>query len=463
MKTENDIIMEIADGRGSFYQWDLGRRLRIHNLEHCNEVHFTNSGMEHALVCRVYEEDGVGFVNVPNILLQSEKMIRAYAYLSDTQGEATTSCCSFEVRKRNRPADYVYTETEVRSYEKLEERLTALENAGAVDPEVVAEKVQQYMQENPVTPESIGALSADQLSVAVDLALAQAKNSGAFNGERGPQGEKGETGAQGPQGEKGETGAQGPQGEKGETGAQGPKGDSGAAGPAGTDGKTPVMGVDYFTDKDKAEIINAVLAVLGGQPVSGYVDADKNIVISTDLADGAYTIKYENADGTYTEIGTFNVGEIPPAYTNLFDPASATLNQRWSNSSFAYKAENGIVVSDYIPITIPADAGNPSVLRWRGGSMTGNAGLIYYNASKGVLNASDASTNGAGLNSSNSSFTTDENGDGMVYLGFKNGSLQSNWQTGAAYIRLSLYVGGSALTMDDIQDIIITIDEPIVD
>lgn len=103
MKTENNIIMEIADGRGSFYQWDLGRRLRIHNLEHCNEVHFTNSGMEHALVCRVYEEDGVRFVNVPNILLQSEKMIRAYAYLSDTQGESTTSCCSFEVRKRNQP------------------------------------------------------------------------------------------------------------------------------------------------------------------------------------------------------------------------------------------------------------------------------------------------------------------------------------------------------------------------
>lgn len=116
------------------------------------------------------------------------------------------------------------------SYEKLEERLAVLENAGAVDPEVVAEKVQQYMQENPVTPESIGALSADQLSVAVDLALAQAKTSGAFNGEPGPQGEKGEPGAQGTQGEKGEIGAQGFH---------------------DADGYTPVKGTDYYTEAEK--------------------------------------------------------------------------------------------------------------------------------------------------------------------------------------------------------------------
>ncbi|MBO5270232.1 MAG: metallophosphoesterase, partial [Clostridia bacterium] len=64
-------------------------------------------------------------------------------------------------------------------------------------------------------------------------------------GAQGPQGEKGETGAtgaQGPQGEKGETGAtgaQGPQGEKGETGAtgaQGPQGEKGETGATGAQG-----------------------------------------------------------------------------------------------------------------------------------------------------------------------------------------------------------------------------------
>ncbi|MBQ8830853.1 MAG: collagen-like protein [Oscillospiraceae bacterium] len=263
-------------------------------------------------------------------------------------------------------------------------------------------------------------------------------------------------GVKGDKGDTGEQGIQGVQGEKGDTGATGKDGSNGA------DGYTPVRGTDYWTADDKAEIINEVITALGGSPVFGVVDDAGNITLSG-LADGTYTLKYENDDGTTTDIGSFTVGEVVPAYTNLFDPAAATLNQRWSNSSFAYKDENGIVVSDYIPITIPSDADNPSVLRWRGGTMTGNAGLMYFNASKTVINASDASTNGAGLNSTNSSFTTDENGDGMVNLGFKNGNLQSNWQASAAYVRLSLYIGSSALTIDDIQNVIITIDEPITD
>lgn len=131
----------------------------------------------------------------------------------------------------------------------------------------------------------------DELTRTVNEALLLAKNSGEFTGPQGevgpqgPQGEKGErgeTGPQGeqgpigpegvagPQGEKGEkgdtgpvgaTGAQGPigpQGEKGETGATGetgPKGEKGEKGDTGADGKTPVKGVDYFTDADKVEII----------------------------------------------------------------------------------------------------------------------------------------------------------------------------------------------------------------
>ena len=45
-------------------------------------------------------------------------------------------------------------------------------------------------------------------------------------------------------------------------GAQGPKGDKGDTGPAGADGYTPVRGTDYFTEADKTEMVNAVLAAL---------------------------------------------------------------------------------------------------------------------------------------------------------------------------------------------------------
>ncbi|WP_286167233.1 hypothetical protein [Clostridium sp. J1101437_171009_A5] len=88
------------------------------------------------------------------------------------------------------------------------------------------------------------------------------------DGAQGPPGEqglKGDTGAQGPAGPKGDTGEPGAQGPAGEQGPAGPKGDTGEqgpAGPAGADGKTPVRGVDYYTEADKQEMVQAVIAAL---------------------------------------------------------------------------------------------------------------------------------------------------------------------------------------------------------
>lgn len=85
-------------------------------------------------------------------------------------------------------------------------------------------------------------------------------------GEKGDKGDKGETGAVGPQGEKGDpgeqgpSGATGPQGPKGDKGDTGAKGAQGAQGAKGADGKTPVKGVDYFTEEDIQEIVARVVA-----------------------------------------------------------------------------------------------------------------------------------------------------------------------------------------------------------
>lgn len=89
-------------------------------------------------------------------------------------------------------------------------------------------------------------------------------------GDTGPQGEKGDIGETGPQGIQGPKGEVGPQGEQGIQGIQGEKGIDGKNGKDGTngkdgingtngkDGKTPVKGIDYFTETDKEEIINEV-------------------------------------------------------------------------------------------------------------------------------------------------------------------------------------------------------------
>lgn len=110
-------------------------------------------------------------------------------------------------------------------------------------------------------------------------------------GDKGDPGEKGETGPQGSQGEKGDTGAAGANGKdgtsathswngtiltitsasgtsstdlKGSKGDKGDKGDSikGDKGDTGNDGHTPERGIDYYTEADKKEMVNAVIAAL---------------------------------------------------------------------------------------------------------------------------------------------------------------------------------------------------------
>ena len=226
---------------------------------------------------------------------------------------------------------------------------------------------------------------------------------------------------------------------------------------------------DYI-QKDELEeltpsIVQAVLAELQGSPVFGVVDAENNITISGNLANGTYTLKYENADGTTTEIGTLTVGQVAPVDSNVFDPTKATLNQRWSNSSYAWVAENGYVVSDYIPVSLSTDESNPTMLHFRGGTYTGNAHLVFYDSSKSIKGSATASTNGVGMQVNTTTITTDENGDYQFKLGYKNNKFDSNWTSGVAYMRVGLQVNtsGTAITAADIQGIKMTINELIAD
>ena len=57
-------------------------------------------------------------------------------------------------------------------------------------------------------------------------------------------------------------GAPGKDGEPGKDGANGTNGKDGANGKDGVDGKTPVKGTDYYTEADKQEMVELVLAAL---------------------------------------------------------------------------------------------------------------------------------------------------------------------------------------------------------
>lgn len=119
-------MLKIEDGRLSFYQWDLNQRLVIDNPS-IIEVHYTNALTSPALVCEVYEENDIRYADVPNILLQTDWTIKAYGCCDDHVIEAET----FIVNTREKPADYVYTETEIKTFTDLEKRIEYLEENGS--------------------------------------------------------------------------------------------------------------------------------------------------------------------------------------------------------------------------------------------------------------------------------------------------------------------------------------------
>lgn len=210
----------------------------------------------------------------------------------------------------------------------------------------------------------------------------------------------------------GADGAQGPQGIQGiqgETGAKGDKGDKGEKGEKG----------DPYTlnEADKAEIVAAAEAVCvaknqgaanvgkilvvgtdgnltltdmpeGGASgdVIGVLDESNNILLSGNLADGTYTLKYENADGTYTDIGTLEVGAIPepePTKTNFieYNTDNTTDWSIWCNdarvgSDGAYRLSTTQDATNYIPVQ------NGDIIYINQGRMINGQTIGLYSSSK---------------------------------------------------------------------------------
>lgn len=269
-----------------------------------------------------------------------------------------------------------HNEIDTQSHPDIRKELTALEQRFSdVEQDVgdmkVPTKVSQLQNDAGYLTEHqdiSGKLDADKLPEAVDSALAQAKASGEFDGPQGEKGDKGDPGEQGPQGIPGE------KGEKGDPGA---------------DGRTPVKGVDYFTEADREDVVQQVIAALG-TPVFGRVDGEKNIILTGALAAGVYTLKYEDAEGNVTRIGTLEQGTDVPAYTNWIPKATdvdgvTVYNGTGYKKGARYSASGGSETTSnaadiYISGFIPAKPGD--VIRMRNitlkrSSSVSNAHHIY--------------------------------------------------------------------------------------
>lgn len=143
-------MFSILDGRAKFYQWDLDRKIVVDDKS-INEVHFCNRTDECSLVCEVYDLDGKRVVNVPNVILQQDWRINVYAY----DENYTKHCEVFDVVRRSKPADYIYTETEIKNYDELAERVAQIEENGISDA-AVESAVEKYLEENDIKVDLTG-------------------------------------------------------------------------------------------------------------------------------------------------------------------------------------------------------------------------------------------------------------------------------------------------------------------
>lgn len=231
---------------GPLYQWDVNRSLEIDDKENkISEVHCCCEDDANALLLPFSRTDDKVVAFIPNILLQSSKKIYVFAVHKENNEVRTAEKKAFCVSERNKPSDYVYEETEVINYQTLRRELEEV-LAGKADLDAKGKLKEEQ-------------LPGKLLSEEINKALAQAKESGEFKGEKGD---------------------------------------------------TPAKGVDYFTEADKAEMVQMVIESLGGNPVFGYVDENNNIVVQGDLADGTYSVKYAMADGTAVDIGKLKIGSV---------------------------------------------------------------------------------------------------------------------------------------------------------
>lgn len=167
-------MLTISDGRSDLWQWDTGRTINV--PDGCSQVHFSNK-----VFGRSIDVDVVGGVAIiPDILLQTDKELTAWAFVGTPENGYTKTSKSFKVNRRNKPADYVFTPTDQTTLDEIMERVVRVEESQ--DPDAIKNAVDEYLENNPIhveetdptvpewakqpakpsyTAEEVGALPAD--------------------------------------------------------------------------------------------------------------------------------------------------------------------------------------------------------------------------------------------------------------------------------------------------------------
>ena len=296
------------------HQWDCGQIIRfegIRGLPKYYEVHIANSG-DTVAARMLSNDDGVP---IPDRYFETGRYVVAWVYVRNEATDGTTRYTAhIPVIPRAKPEDYEPTPEQAGI---VEQAIEALNNA--------VDNIDNF----PEIRDGIWWVWSTDVNDYVST------------GEP----------ATGPQGPKGDTGDTGPQGPQGATGPQGPQGETGPQGPQGEAGHTPVRGVDYWTEADRASVVSeAAEDVI--EEIQPELDEIHDVIdsMSDAVTVGPLSLIHVtdaapvNAEGLTVDIEPVQAGEGDPSPDNV-RPISG-----WTGANIT-------VNGDVMNVAFPAEAG----------------------------------------------------------------------------------------------------------
>lgn len=165
-------MFAIANGRKALWQWDLNQQLTV--AGDCTEVHYLDKGTPSTLTVEVKD----GKADIPNILLQKAGRLVVYAYIIDEQDHHTKVCETFGIAPRPKPAEYVYTETEVKTWSDLQSQIGDLANLATKEKDNLVAAINEAAKSGggagawyvTLTPDDDGNITADKTMAEIEAA-----------------------------------------------------------------------------------------------------------------------------------------------------------------------------------------------------------------------------------------------------------------------------------------------------
>lgn len=182
-------MIVLKDGRTELHQWDTGRILKVD--PDINELHFAKTPMGRSLDVGVSD----GEARIPDVLLQTPGSLHIWAFVGSPEDGYTKVSKVITIQPRNKPADYVFTPQEQLTLADIANRVESLEKQidGDSGKDITAESIETALGYTPADADELNSkLDAVKLPEAINTALAQAKESGEFDGQDGQDGQDGD-------------------------------------------------------------------------------------------------------------------------------------------------------------------------------------------------------------------------------------------------------------------------------